>query len=104
MTGGGNGLGRAISIELAKNGCHVAIADVDLNGAERTAADIRQMGVKSKAYQVILLNDDSEKYFVNCEGKMYLKKIQISRSMSVNMKKCRICEIKSRKILALSIY
>lgn len=53
VTGGGNGLGRAISLELAKHGCHVAIADVDLTGAKRTAADLRNMGVKSHAYQVI---------------------------------------------------
>lgn len=52
VTGGGNGLGRALCLELAKHGCLVAIADVDLDGAERTAQDLRRMGVKAKAYKV----------------------------------------------------
>lgn len=56
VTGGGNGLGRAICIELARNGCHVAIADVDLDGGEKTAQDLREMGVKSMAYKVMKNN------------------------------------------------
>lgn len=52
VTGGGNGLGRALCIELARHGCHVAIADVDLAGAEHTAQEVRRSGVKSLPYKV----------------------------------------------------
>lgn len=55
VTGGGNGLGRAIGLELAKLGCHVAVVDIDENGAEKTAEEIRQLGVKAKAYKVMIV-------------------------------------------------
>lgn len=52
VTGGANGLGRAICIELAKCGCHVAVADIDQSGAEKTAHDLKLLGVKARAYRV----------------------------------------------------
>ncbi|XP_058120399.1 uncharacterized oxidoreductase YoxD-like [Anopheles ziemanni] len=50
VTGGANGLGRALCLRLAREGCHVAVVDIDLPGAQRTAADVRQLGVKSEAF------------------------------------------------------
>lgn len=47
-------MGRAISLELAKHGCHVAIADADLAGAKNTCEELRTLGVKAEAYQVML--------------------------------------------------
>lgn len=41
VTGGGNGLGRAISFALAELGCNIIILDVDMHAAEKTASDIR---------------------------------------------------------------
>lgn len=52
VTGGGNGLGRALCLRLAKEGCHVAVADIDVIAAERTAAEIRMLGLKSAAFKV----------------------------------------------------
>ncbi|KXJ81671.1 hypothetical protein RP20_CCG018281 [Aedes albopictus] len=52
VTGGGNGLGRALCLRLAKEGCRVAVADIDMISAERTAAEIRKMGLKSAAFKV----------------------------------------------------
>lgn len=52
MTGGANGIGRAIGIELAKCGCNVAIADVDLNGAQKTCKELYLLGVKAVPYEV----------------------------------------------------
>jgi NAD(P)-dependent dehydrogenase (short-subunit alcohol dehydrogenase family) len=40
VTGGANGIGRAIVQRLSENGASVAIADVDLAGAERLAATL----------------------------------------------------------------
>uniref|UniRef100_A0A1L8E514 Short-chain dehydrogenase/reductase 3 n=1 Tax=Nyssomyia neivai TaxID=330878 RepID=A0A1L8E514_9DIPT len=52
VTGGGNGLGKSIAIRLAKEGCNVAIVDVDLEAAQRVAGDIKSFGIKAKAYKV----------------------------------------------------
>jgi sorbitol-6-phosphate 2-dehydrogenase len=40
VTGGAQGLGAAICRRLADEGCHVVVADLNLEGAEQTAADI----------------------------------------------------------------
>ncbi|MBN1811560.1 MAG: sorbitol-6-phosphate dehydrogenase [Anaerolineae bacterium] len=40
VTGGGQGLGAAICRRLVDEGCHVVVADLNLEGAEQTAADI----------------------------------------------------------------
>src|SRR5260370_35414540 len=39
VTGGANGIGRAIAAALARRGVKVAIADLDLETARRTAAE-----------------------------------------------------------------
>ena len=40
VTGGAQGLGEAICHRLAREGAHVVVADLSLEGAERVAADI----------------------------------------------------------------
>ena len=53
VTGGANGLGREIARRLAKEGCNIAIVDLDLIGAEKTAKDIElEFNVKTKAFKV----------------------------------------------------
>jgi len=44
VTGGGSGLGEAISKELAAKGATVVVADIDRAGAERVAAEITAAG------------------------------------------------------------
>ncbi|GAB0095670.1 estradiol 17-beta-dehydrogenase 11 [Sergentomyia squamirostris] len=61
VTGGGNGLGKSIAIRLAKEGCNVAVVDVDLVAAERVAGDIKSFGIKSKAYRVDVSSYDEVK-------------------------------------------
>jgi NAD(P)-dependent dehydrogenase (short-subunit alcohol dehydrogenase family) len=51
-TGSEIGFGHAIALTLAREGCHVAGFDVDINGAEKTAAMVRGLGCKSLALKV----------------------------------------------------
>lgn len=37
VTGGASGIGRALAVALARRGAHVCVADIDLDGAQRTA-------------------------------------------------------------------
>ncbi|XP_058834782.1 uncharacterized oxidoreductase YoxD-like [Topomyia yanbarensis] len=71
VTGGGNGLGRSLCLRLAKEGCHVAVADIDVISAERTALEIRGLGVKAEAFKVDVGEQQSvEQLKVNVESKL----------------------------------
>ncbi|XP_035793292.1 17-beta-hydroxysteroid dehydrogenase 13-like isoform X2 [Anopheles albimanus] len=56
VTGGGNGLGRALCLRLAQEGCNVAVVDIDMVGAQRTVTDVRKLGVKSEAFLADIAN------------------------------------------------
>jgi len=49
VTGGGRGIGEAIALRLADAGAAVAVADVDAQGARRTADQITKAGGRSMA-------------------------------------------------------
>ena len=49
VTGGGQGLGRAIALRLAREGARVAIAQRSPEPLERTTADIRAAGGEALA-------------------------------------------------------
>ncbi len=51
ITGGGNGIGRAIAIALARDGANVAVADLEQDAAESVAREVEALGVKSLATQ-----------------------------------------------------
>ena len=40
VTGGGRGIGKALALALASEGCRVAIGDVDAASAEAAAAEL----------------------------------------------------------------
>lgn len=42
ITGGGNGIGRAIALRIAEEKCKLAIVDIDFAAAEQTVRDIQQ--------------------------------------------------------------
>uniref|UniRef100_A0A182PUY0 Short-chain dehydrogenase/reductase 3 n=1 Tax=Anopheles epiroticus TaxID=199890 RepID=A0A182PUY0_9DIPT len=56
VTGGANGLGRALCLRLAREGCSVAVVDIDMAGAQRTVEDVRKLGVKAEAFLADIAN------------------------------------------------
>jgi len=59
VTGGGSGMGRAIAVGLAATGRPIAVLDRDTDGAERTAANIREAGGTAEAFTVDISDDDA---------------------------------------------
>lgn len=51
-TGSQIGFGRGIAVFLASEGCDVISADADMEGAQKTAADVKALGRKSLAVKV----------------------------------------------------
>ena len=54
VTGAGSqiGYGRAIAVTLAEEGCDIIAADIDLEGAQQTAAQVEALGRKALAVKV----------------------------------------------------
>ncbi|MBM4436793.1 MAG: SDR family oxidoreductase, partial [Actinobacteria bacterium] len=52
VTGGASGIGRACALALAREGAHVAVADLNLDGALQVAVEIEQLGRKAVAQRV----------------------------------------------------
>jgi NAD(P)-dependent dehydrogenase (short-subunit alcohol dehydrogenase family) len=57
VTGGGSGIGEAVAISLANEGAHVAVADMNLAGAEKVVAEITKNGGKATAYTMDVSDD-----------------------------------------------
>ena len=56
ITGGAQGIGRFISEELAGQGAHVVLGDINQEGAEKTAAEIKDSGGKASAVGIDVSN------------------------------------------------
>jgi len=56
ITGGAQGIGRFISEELVGQGAHVVLGDINHEGAEKTAAEIRVGGGKASAVRIDVSN------------------------------------------------
>ncbi len=52
VTGGASGIGRALAEELAKRGCEVVLADLQIELAEEVASEINASGGKAKAMKI----------------------------------------------------
>jgi NAD(P)-dependent dehydrogenase (short-subunit alcohol dehydrogenase family) len=51
VTGAAQGLGRAIALGLARHGAAVAVADLNLEGAQETAAALQALGRRAAAFR-----------------------------------------------------
>jgi 3-oxoacyl-[acyl-carrier protein] reductase len=52
VTGGGQGIGRAICLALAKEGCDLVIGDINIQTAEKVAEEIKSLHRRSLAVKV----------------------------------------------------
>ena len=56
ITGAGSGIGQQLAILLAKQGCHLALADVNEQGLAQTAELLKDKGVKVSTQKVDVAN------------------------------------------------
>ena len=62
VTGGGNGIGRAMALALAERGANVLVADIELAAAQEVATEVKSIGVEAKAMEVdVRLPDEVER-------------------------------------------
>jgi 3-oxoacyl-[acyl-carrier protein] reductase len=58
ITGAGSGIGKAIALRYARAGANIAVADLNAEGAEQTAAEVRKIGPKALAKVTDVSNYD----------------------------------------------
>jgi NAD(P)-dependent dehydrogenase (short-subunit alcohol dehydrogenase family) len=61
VTGGASGLGRATCLALAEAGAHVAVADVNADGSERTRAMVAEAGGSADVLPLDVTDDASRR-------------------------------------------
>jgi NAD(P)-dependent dehydrogenase (short-subunit alcohol dehydrogenase family) len=64
VTGGGSGIGQQVCHAAAREGARVAVADLDQERAEATAAAIRQRGGEAQAFRIDVTDPASAASFV----------------------------------------
>ncbi len=64
VTGAASGIGRALSEELARRGCEVVLADLQIELAEEVASGIRASGGKATAMEVDVRNFPAVEHLV----------------------------------------
>ncbi|MDZ7385869.1 MAG: 3-oxoacyl-[acyl-carrier-protein] reductase [candidate division KSB1 bacterium] len=67
VTGAGRGIGKSIALALAREGCHVAVADIDEASANQTAQEILSMGRQAIALRTdVAVAADAEQLVTAC--------------------------------------
>lgn len=59
ITGAASGIGRALAVELARRGCHVALSDIDEAGLAETVAMCEGAGVKVTSQRLDVADRDA---------------------------------------------
>lgn len=76
VTGGGAGLGRGIALRLANEGAKVLVADLDLEAARSTAAEIQASGGSAEAFRCDVTREEDvaalARFGVSAFGKINL--------------------------------
>ena len=65
VTGGAQGIGKAIAIALAKEGANIAISDVNIELAEATAKEISLLGIKAVSLKANVANFEEVERSIN---------------------------------------
>ena len=76
VTGGAQGIGRAIGLRLAKDGANIGILDIKKDVADSTAKEIGKLGVKGEAIECDVTDYDKVKngYHYHYQPYTYLSK------------------------------
>jgi len=64
VTGAGSGIGRATAHALGREGASVVVDDIDLDGAERVANEVRKLGAKALAIKADVSKEGEVKQMV----------------------------------------
>ena len=91
VTGGGRGIGRAISLTLAQNGADVVVADINPEDAEAVAGEVAGMDRRSMAERVDVTSQESVESMVQkviarfgrivVIGKLFKLPVQVRRKL-----------------------
>jgi len=65
ITGGAQGIGRAIALKLAKEGASVAVIDINFDKAKETVDEIKKLNVDGEPYRVDVSNTEEVKDVVD---------------------------------------
>ena len=69
ITGAGSGIGRASALLFAAEGARVVAADIDLDAAKETVAEIRRSGAEASADQVDVTDEDETRALAGAVAK-----------------------------------
>jgi NAD(P)-dependent dehydrogenase (short-subunit alcohol dehydrogenase family) len=73
VTGGANGIGRAIGLALAKEGADVVVADIETEAADEVVKEIKTLGRKAIAMKVDVANVEETKQMAQAALKEFGK-------------------------------
>ncbi|HRW08833.1 MAG TPA: glucose 1-dehydrogenase [Caldilineaceae bacterium] len=64
ITGGGSGIGRAVALRFAREGCRVTVADINTDNAAAVAAEVEAMGGEALSIQIDVTRKDECEHMV----------------------------------------